>query len=112
VSSQNVGGTTRDRDGILESEDDLNEVRLPSSIMLRTFQIGLWDRINKECGTYIDEYEGVWLDPVNLVKAANVIRQSLSEEHSRFSRYETILGNAAEMLEKCASRGVRVMFSL
>ena len=54
------GGFTHD--GFLESEDDLEEVRLPSSVVGRAFKRRLWDRINLECGTYIDEYEGVWIE--------------------------------------------------
>jgi len=59
-------GSTREREGFLESEDDLEVVKLPSSVMIRTFQNGLWSRINDECGTKIDEYEGIWLEPLNL----------------------------------------------
>ena len=105
-------GNTSEHEGSLESEDDLDEVRLTAPVMDRTFQRGLWDQINAECGTNIDEYEGVWLEDSNLIKAANLIRQNLNEDSDAPSAYVECLTEAALMLESCACRHVRVMFSL
>jgi hypothetical protein len=76
-----------------------------------TFKIKLWDRINDECATYIDEYEGVWLDPPALTKAAQLIRQSLTEDPDLPSKFKDFVSNATDVLDTCADRGVRVMFS-
>jgi hypothetical protein len=103
-------GKAPKHDGFLESEDDLDVVKIPSAVLNRTFQTGLWDQVNVECGTDIDDYEGVWLDSSNLVKAASVIRRHLNAESAPHDYVECLL-RAAEMLEKCANRHVRVMFS-
>jgi hypothetical protein len=98
-------------DGLLKSEDGSDVVRLPSTVLTRTFQKGLWDEINSVCGTNIDAYELVWLETANLAKAANLIRQSLGQDKDAPSDYVECLVGAAEMLEVCAGRHLRVMFS-
>lgn len=105
-------GNASKHEGSLESDDDLDEVRLTAPVMDRTFQRGLWDQINAECGTNIDEYEGVWLEDSNLIKAANLISQNLNKDSDAPSDYVECLAEAARMLEKCARRNVSVMFSL
>jgi len=104
-------GKTPKHDGYLESEDDLDVLKLPSAVLARTFQTGLWDQVNDECGTDIDDYEGVWLDPSNLVKTVSLIRLHLDAEKAAPHDYVECLVRASELLEKCARRQVRVMFS-
>jgi hypothetical protein len=105
-------GKLPERAGFLIPEDRDGEVKLPSSVMDRTFQRGLWSQINSECGTDIDEYEGVWLESSDLTKAADLIRLNLKEDEDAPDFYVECLRAAAEMLDQNAARGVRVMFSL
>jgi len=105
-------GNARKPDGFLESEDNSDVVKLPSTVVIRAFQRGLWHEINAECGTNIDAYEGVWLESSNLVKAAKLIRQSLIGDRNAPVDYRESLIGAAGMLETCAGRHVRVMVSL
>lgn len=99
-------------DGSLESEDDLDTLRLPFSILSRTFQMGLWQDINAQCGTMLDEYEGFWIESATSRVAANLIRQSLDQDRGAPEDYVNCLNEAAKLLENCAIRGVRVMISL
>jgi hypothetical protein len=100
------------RDGFLESEDYAYEVRIPSEVVDWTFKNKLWDRINAACATGIDEYEGVWLDPTALIKAAEIIRQTLTDERDLSKGIIDSMSEAMGVLDACANRGVRVMFSL
>lgn len=106
-----TNGVAPEYDGFLESEDGLDVVKLPSVVLLRTFRARLWDQVNTECGTDIDDYEGVWLDPADLMTAATLIRRHLEVESAAPPEYVECLLRAAEMLDKCALRQVRVMFS-
>jgi hypothetical protein len=100
------------RDGFLESEDDVLEVRIPSEVMDWSWKIELWDRINAACDTDIDDHEGVWLDSFALKIAAQIIHQTLSDESELSEKIVSSMTEASEMLDVCADRGVRVMFSL
>ena len=98
--------------GKLISEDRVDEVLLSPLVMDWSFDSELWDRINAECDTGLDEYEGVWLDSTNLLIAARIIREDLVEDAGFPAEYVTFLIEAPDMLERCANRRVRVMFSL
>jgi hypothetical protein len=104
----------KEHDGVLESEDDVDEVRLPYAVLRWTFENNLWDRINLVCGTYLGEYEGEWLEPSKLPKAADLIRGSLTQGGNEDipRAFKSSLLEAAEMMEICAKRQVRVMVSL
>jgi hypothetical protein len=104
-------GVAPKHDGYLEAEDHIDEVCIPSETLTWMFKNNLWDRVNAECGTYIDEYEGVWLDPPDSLKAAQMIRQTLTDEREIPERFANVLTEAADMIENSAARGVRVMFS-
>jgi hypothetical protein len=98
-------------DGVIKSEDGSNVERLPSDILTRTFRIGVWDEINAKCHTNIEAYELSWLEVSNLTKAAFLIRESLLQDRDAPSDYVAHLTRAAQMLEGCAERRVRVMLS-
>ena len=98
--------------GTLESEDDGDEMFLSALIMDWSWESDLWDRINAECGTDLDEYEGVWIESTNLLIAARIIREDLVADVGLPAEYVTFLLEAPDMLERCAHRHVRVMFSL
>jgi hypothetical protein len=107
-----TNGTPRPRDDFLYPSDDAEEFRIPSEVADWTWKVGLWDRINNACGTDIDEYEGVTLEPLDLVRASEIIRQALAEVVDLSSEIVRSMSDAAAMLEACAERGVSVMFSL
>jgi hypothetical protein len=98
--------------GTLESEDNCDEIFLSPLIMEWSWESDLWNRINAECHTDLDEYEGVWLDSTNLLIAARIIREDLDENAGIPTEYVKFLLEAPDMLERCATRHVRVMFSL
>jgi hypothetical protein len=99
------------RDGTLISEDRRDIVDLPYLTLMRTFESGLWRQVNEACGTEIDGYEGVWLEPINLKIAANLIRQNLNKDLLAPDEYKECLTRGATMLDSCADRGERVMFA-
>lgn len=101
-----------DHRGALISEDHVDELPLSPLIMDWSWDSHLWNRINAECGTDIDEYEEVWLEATNLRVAARVIRGDLVGTPDVPAEYVTFLSEAPDMLESCAKRHERVMFSL
>lgn len=105
-------GPPRPRAGFLIAQDNRDEMRLPSFVVDRTFERGIWKHINDECGTDIDEYEGVTLEPAELRKAAELIRRDVNEDKGAPDDYAEVMFLAVEMLGRSASRHVAVMFSL
>lgn len=105
-------GPPRPRAGFLISQDRIERLRLPSFVVDRTFERGLWKQMNEEFGTDIDEYEGVSLEPSDLMKASEIIRRNLNEDIEAPNDYGDFLLQAADMLERSAVRHVAVMFSL
>lgn len=105
-------GPPRPRAGFLISADHVERFRLPSFVVDRTFERGIWKQMNKEFGTEIDEYEGVSLDPGDLKKASEIIRQDLNQDLDAPNDYAEFLRRAADMLQRSADRHVAVMFSL
>jgi hypothetical protein len=105
-------GPPRPRPGFLIPRNGGEKFRLPSFVVDRTFERGIWRQINFECGSDIDEYEGITLEPSDLVKAAKIIRQDVGEDKDAPDDYVTLMIGAAEVLENSARRDEAVMFSL
>lgn len=98
--------------GEIISEDRADVVDLSPLVMDWSFASELWYRINAKCGTELDEYEGDWLESTILPDIARIIRGELVEHADLPAEYVTFLTDAPDMLERCASRQVRVMISL
>jgi hypothetical protein len=67
------------------------------------------DRINSECESYLDEFEGDWLEPSQLIKVATVIRDAAGHSVETPVAYQNVLLGAAKILESNAKREVGVM---
>lgn len=98
-------------EGLLESEDGFDAVRIPASVLKRTFQHRIWDEINADCGTDIDAYELFVMEVSILTKAAKLIRLNLEKDEAAPNEYVTCLYEAARMLESSATRETGVIFS-
>jgi len=93
---------------VIQVDEARRTVRLPGWVVVRTFDDGLWDEVNRHADVLIDTFEGEHVPSMKLDQVAAAVRAYAQEAAD--AELGGHLDSAIELIEDAARRDVDVFF--